>query len=184
MLGHTTPRPAPSWGTTTGGQQDLGQAAQGQGPCWVNPLACGTSEQNRPSPSGRLPWLIPKPGFQARLLAVPRSRTLCSQAREKSALGWSDLKALGPEPGEKPGGPVSQANSEAHAKVCSCPLHIQRARLKQRLSGSSLASQETCPGARGRAVLGAHWACCSPCCPVDAGTKWSWPSTPFLPSSL
>ena len=34
---------------------------------------------------------------------------------------------------------------------------------------------------RGRVDLGAQWACCSPCCPVGAGTKRSWPSSPFLP---
>ena len=37
---------------------------------------------------------------------------------------------------------------------------------------------------RGRADLGAQWACCFPCCPVGAETKRSWPSTPFLPSYL
>ena len=34
---------------------------------------------------------------------------------------------------------------------------------------------------RGIADLGAQWACCSPCCPVVAGTKRSWPSTLFPP---
>ena len=34
---------------------------------------------------------------------------------------------------------------------------------------------------RGRADLGAQWACCFPCCPVGAETKRSWPSTRFSP---
>ena len=67
----------------------------------------------------------------------------------RKALGWSTLKALGPEPGDQPGGPKAQANSEAHAKVCSCPLHLQRARLSPRFSGRSLTAPGAPPGWEG-----------------------------------
>ena len=47
----------------------------------------------------------------------------------------------------------SQAKSEAHAKVCSCSLHIQRARLCERVSGSSLAAPVARPGGTGQSRL-------------------------------
>ena len=60
----TLPIACPLLGSTPGGQEGLGKAGQGQGPCWVLPLACGASEQNLPSHAGRPPWLLPKVGFQ------------------------------------------------------------------------------------------------------------------------
>ena len=42
-------------GSYAGGQQVLGQAGQGQGPCWVLSLACGASEQIQPSATRRPP---------------------------------------------------------------------------------------------------------------------------------
>ena len=56
----------------------LGQAGQGQGPCWVLPLAGGASEQNRPSPARGPPRPLPKAALQALSPAVPTSRALCS----------------------------------------------------------------------------------------------------------
>ena len=48
MSGHT-PRSLPlHGGSNPGGQEGLGKAGQGQGPCWVLPLTCGSSEQSRP----------------------------------------------------------------------------------------------------------------------------------------
>ena len=99
-------------------------------------------------------------------------------------MGWFSLRALSPEPGDQVGGPHSQDKAEAHAHVCSRPLDLQRARLSQRWSGSSLASQQHCPGGNGRTDVGAQWACCSPFCPDAAAPKRAWASTPMLSSSL
>ena len=54
----TRPQPAPSWGSSDGGQECLGEAGQGQGLCWALPLVCWASEQSQPSPTRRPPGLI------------------------------------------------------------------------------------------------------------------------------
>ena len=69
-------------GQYTGGQEDLGQAGQGQGPCWFLPPACGASEQNRPSLAERPPWLLPKAGLQA-LSPGTKPRTVLLSPGEK-----------------------------------------------------------------------------------------------------
>ena len=89
------------------------------------------SEWNWPSPAGTPPGCRPKAAckhvragcrfFPGRRPAFPTSRALCFQAWEKSASGWSSLRALAPEPGGQLGGPHSQAKAEPHAHVCSCP---------------------------------------------------------------
>ena len=61
----TLPIACPLLGSTPGGQEGLGKAGQVQGPCWVLPLACGASEQNRTFHTGRPPQLLPKAGLQA-----------------------------------------------------------------------------------------------------------------------
>ncbi|RJF76411.1 hypothetical protein D4Z77_08575, partial [Campylobacter coli] len=104
-----SPQPVPSWGSYPGGQEGLGKAGQEQGHCWVLPLACGASEQDLPSPSGRPPRLRANPRLQALWPGVPARLALWSQSREKSALGWASLRAHGPEPGDQLGGPHSQA---------------------------------------------------------------------------
>ena len=58
-------------------------------------------------------------------------------------------QALGPEPFDQLGPEHAQAKSEAHAKVGSCSLHLQRARLSQRFSGRSLAAPAALPGWEG-----------------------------------
>ena len=78
--------------------------------------------------------------FESTLAGYSRKpRTVLLSPGEKR-FGWSSNRALGPEPGDQLGVPHAQAKSEAHAKVCSCSLYIQRARLCERVSGSSLAA--------------------------------------------
>ena len=137
-------------GSTTGGKEHLGQASPGQGPCWVKLLACGAFEQNRPSPSGRPPRQLPKNLLQALLPALPQAAHSAPKPGRKAFWG-GPLSGLGPEPVDQLGGPHTQAKAEPHAHVCSCPLHLQRARLSQRLSGSSLAAPAALPGWEGAA---------------------------------
>ena len=143
----------------------------------------GPLNGNGPLPLEDLPSCF-QGRFASTLASCSRKRrTLFLSAGEKR-FGVVLSQVLGPEPGDKIGGPQAQAKAEAHAKVCSCPLHIQKPRLSQRWSGSSLAAPAAPHGWIETADLGAPWACCSPCCPVDAGPKRAWTSTPFFPSSL
>ena len=117
--------------------------------CWVKPLACGTSDQNRPSPSGTLPGCFKRAVCKHSCRVYPQAVHSPPTSGRKSSFGRSSLRALGPEPGDQLGGPHAQAKSEEHAKVCSCPLHIQGARLRERVSGSPLAAPAAPPGWKG-----------------------------------
>ena len=77
------------------------------------------------------------------------TRTLWSQAQEKSPSGWFSLRVLAPEPGCKLVCPLSHTKAEPHAHVCSCSLYLQRARLSYSLSGSSLATPAALPVCEG-----------------------------------
>ena len=86
-VGTHSPRPAPSWGSTTGGQEDLGQAGQGYGPCWILPLACGASEQNRPSPAGDLPGCFQRPVCKHSCRLFPQAAHSAPKSGRKALWG-------------------------------------------------------------------------------------------------
>ena len=154
-MSDTLRQAVPSGGSIAGSQEYLGEAGQGQGPCWDLPLACGSSEQNRPSPTGRPPWQLPHAGLKS--LAVgccffPEGGLhSLLPAHSTSRLERKELRhdsLSGPLPlglGGDLGGPHSHAKAEPNAHVCSCPLHLRRARVSQSLSGSSLATPAAQP---------------------------------------
>ena len=121
---------------------------------WYLTLAFSTSEQNWYSPSGTHPLCRPKATANTCWLAAsssleeacfPHIPNTLLPPRDKSASGWSSLRALSPQPGDQLGDPHSQAKAEPHAHVYSSPLHLPRALLSLRLSATSLAPPSTQP---------------------------------------
>ena len=144
MSGHT-PRSLPLHGAVPlEARQVWARLAKGRGRAGFCLWPVGLLSRSGPLPLEDLSGYFQRPGCKLSP-AVPASRTLCSQAQEKSASGWFSLKALAPESGDQLGCPHSQAKAEPHAHVCSWPLQLQRARLSQSLSGSSLAAPAALP---------------------------------------
>ena len=71
------------------GQEGVGQAGQGQGPCWVLSLACGASEQNRPSPARRNSRLLPKAGSKHSRRLFPHAVHSAPKSGRKAVWGGS-----------------------------------------------------------------------------------------------